>query len=333
MATSTTKEHGGVDHRPTLHDVARAAGVSVMTASRALNGQARVSAKTRECVLNEAARIGYRPSFSARALRARESQMLGFRAPNLMLPVHVEIIQGARDFAAHEGYRLLLEVDPDESASGDTFTTDGDLVMGDPPAFLRPSLSRCVSLMGRPSTVDIDVCGTNLDEATLNALHLLVDKGYRRIGLLHHALISPPFSPSQRLIESGCDQDPRLIQVVSNEKSSVHEGLRRLMSLDPRPDAIAVVHVVGTPHVLRELHRHHFAIGRDIGFVGTEVSSSEWGDLIAPRMTAIQVPARQVGAEGAARLIARLRGDRSPAREITIPTTLIERDSTPGPWR
>ncbi|MCC6944725.1 MAG: substrate-binding domain-containing protein, partial [Thermomicrobiales bacterium] len=70
-----------------------------------------------------------------------------------------------------------------------------------------------------------------------------------------------------------------------------------------------------------------------IGFVGTEVSSSEWGDLIAPRMTAIEVPARQVGSEGAARLIARLRGDRSPAREITIPTTLIERESTPGPWR
>ncbi|MBX3069657.1 MAG: LacI family DNA-binding transcriptional regulator [Thermomicrobiales bacterium] len=333
MVTSTQEESEKVDHRPTLHDVARAADVSIMTASRALNGQARVSAETRERVLSEAARLGYRPSFSARALRARESQLLGFRAPNLMLPVHVEIIQGARDYASQEGYRLLLEVDPDESASGDTFTTDGDLVMGEPPAFLRPSLARCVSLMGRPSAYDIDACGTNLAEATLDALHHLADKGYRRIGLLHHALISPAFSPSQRLIDSGCDQDPELIQVVSNDKSSVLEGLSRLMSLDPRPDAIAVVHVVGTPHVLRELHRHHFVIGRDIGFVGTEVSSSEWGDLIAPRMTAIQVPARQVGAEGAARLIARLRGDRSPARQITIPTMLIERESTPGPWR
>jgi hypothetical protein len=68
--------------RPTLKDVARAANVSMMTVSRVLKDSPHVSQSTRERVLAEIARLGYRPSFSARTLRAGESRLIGILAPN-----------------------------------------------------------------------------------------------------------------------------------------------------------------------------------------------------------------------------------------------------------
>lgn len=336
-----TTEHGSsgvaAERRPTLQDVALAANVSVMTASRALNGHPKVSEETRERVIVEARRLGYRPNFSARALRSRENRLIGFRSPNVMLPVHIEVIQGARDVAAEEGYQLILQVDSAGPDGNDPIASDGDLIMGDPPPARRMSTPhyamRTVGLMSRPGVYDIDACGTDLAQATIDALQHLVSVGYRRIGLLQHAGIRPRFGRDPRLVDAGMDDDPDLVQVVANDKESVLRGLHALMGLPRRPDAIAVVHVAGTPYVLRELQRHCFTIGRDIGFVGTEVSQSDWGDLVTPRMTSIRIPAHRIGAAGARRLIDRLRGDRSAPAFYEFPSELVVRESTPGPWK
>lgn len=90
---------------PTLADVARAAGVSEMAASSALNGgrgSARVSAQTRERVLAAAQRLHYRPNATARALASQRTNTIGFVAnfqgeePNLyFLEVFSGVIQGA----------------------------------------------------------------------------------------------------------------------------------------------------------------------------------------------------------------------------------------------
>ncbi|MED5621924.1 LacI family DNA-binding transcriptional regulator [Ideonella sp. BN130291] len=91
---------------PTLLDVARAAGVSEMAASSALNGgrrgSARVSTETRERVLAAAEQLGFRPNATARALANRRTNAIGFVAnflgeePNLyFLEVFSGVIQGA----------------------------------------------------------------------------------------------------------------------------------------------------------------------------------------------------------------------------------------------
>jgi LacI family kdg operon repressor len=326
----------GTVRRPTLQDIAVATGVSVMTVSRALNGQDRVSEETRLRVVAEAERLGYRPSHTARALRVNESRLIGFLAPNLMLPVHVEIIQGARDVAAQEGYRLLLQVDIPGDQPGNPFISDGDLVIAnttDSPRMKHyTDPMRTVGLMSRTTTPGIDICGSDLLRASLEAFQHLLQAGYRRIGLIQHIGNTPRFGREEALAAAGIEDDPDLVQVVENDKESVLRGLHALMALPNRPDAIAVVHVAGTPVVLRELQLHRFMIGRDIGFIGTEVSTSDWGDLISPRMTSIRIPGYRIGAAGAERLIARLRGDRSPARRYEYPAELVVRESTPGPW-
>jgi LacI family transcriptional regulator len=307
-----------------------------MTASRAVNDGERVAPATRARVLLEAERLGYRPSHTARALRSQESKLIGLLAPNVMLPVHVEIIQGARDVAAREGYRIFLHIDVAEDQVLSPLSSDGDLIMGGAPssflANLREDPSRTVGLMSSSTLEGIDICGTNLLRASLEAFRHLLATGYRRIGMIQHVGNIPRFGREEALAEAGIEDDPSLVQVVANDKDSVLRGLHTLMSLPTRPDALAVVHVAGTPVVLRELQRHRYTIGRDIGFLGTEVSTSDWGDLISPRMTSIRIPGYRIGAAGAERLIARLRGDQTPPRRYEFPAEVIVRESTPGPW-
>ena len=102
-----------------LRQVAQRSGVSVSTASRALNGSSRVSGDTRAKVRAAASALGYRPNASARALRTARSQFIGLVVTNLVnasFHTIAEVVQ--REFARH-GYQLMLSVtggDPVPSA-------------------------------------------------------------------------------------------------------------------------------------------------------------------------------------------------------------------------
>jgi DNA-binding LacI/PurR family transcriptional regulator len=77
---------GSVVSRPTIHDVAKAAGVSVTTVSHALNGKGRVDPQTRALVTQVVHRLGYRANRHARGLRSGRSGTLG-----LLLPVSGDV--------------------------------------------------------------------------------------------------------------------------------------------------------------------------------------------------------------------------------------------------
>src|SRR5688572_20311327 len=65
-------------NRITIKDVAARAGVAYQTVSKVINGQAQVSAETEARIWEAARALGYRPSHTARSLRARRSQMIGY---------------------------------------------------------------------------------------------------------------------------------------------------------------------------------------------------------------------------------------------------------------
>ena len=305
--------------------------MSLMTASRAVNGGTRVGKETRARVMAEAERLGYRPSMSARSLRTNKSGLIGVSTPDLMMPLQIEVVLGARDAAAHEGYRLLLDVDMTHDGGRHPFTSDGDLLIAsaasDSTDQKMHDPGKTVNLMGSSST--LDVCGTDLDRSTFAAYQQLAASGYRRIGLMIHAGSPALRGHSRAIAELDVDPNERLIQVTGNDPGSVSRAIDRLMSTPEPPDALVVVNVAGTPLALRTLERRGISVGRDLGFIGTEPSLAEWGDLVSPKMSAIRVPGYEVGAAGVRRLIARIRGDSSPPQHHLLPSELVIRESTP----
>ena len=320
-----------------LHDVAAAAGVSVMTVSRALNGKGKVSAETRNRIVTIARELGYRPSQTARALRTSETRLIGMISPNLMMPLHIDITLGAKDALEQEGYRILFDAYASSARWDSHFSTDGDLLLGTPARAEVPDVPqvdrfRTVTLMSSAHP-ELDDCGTNLTQAVLLATQHLLIAGYRHIGLLQ--LPNSPASEGYALAheQAGFAMNRDLIRDVGNDMASVSLQVELLLGARPVPDAFLVAGVAATPLTLRVLRRMGFQVPEDFGFVGIESRRSELGDLVYPGMTSIRIPGYEIGAAGARRLIERIRGDTSPPQKLDFPSELVIRQSTPGPSR
>ena len=95
-------------NRITMADVAREAGVSLMTVSRVINNKSQVSAATRQRVLSIVEQLGYRPSGIARGLATRRTGTLGLVVPDVANPFFADVARGVEHQAYAEGYNVFL---------------------------------------------------------------------------------------------------------------------------------------------------------------------------------------------------------------------------------
>jgi DNA-binding LacI/PurR family transcriptional regulator len=179
-----------------LADVAKLAGVSTTTASRALNGRGELTDETRTAVLDAAARLGFRPSPFAQSLRTRRSHTVGLIVPHVAHPFYASILQGAQSYLRGAGYRLIL-IDAGEDAQSvaeaiDTLLdhwVDGILISITPfPAARFAELLRGTPCVFIDETVaDVGVGSVLLENREgIGALvgHLASSHGHTRIGFL-----------------------------------------------------------------------------------------------------------------------------------------------------
>ena len=96
------------ERRVVLADVARDAGTSESTASRALKDDPRIGEATRAAVRASAASLGYVPNAAARSLRARRTHILGLLLDDLADPVHGQLAAGFEEAAAGQGYAVFM---------------------------------------------------------------------------------------------------------------------------------------------------------------------------------------------------------------------------------
>src|ERR1700761_6682995 len=93
---------------PTIHDVAKRAGVSTATVSRVLSSPEKVLEATRRRVLKVVSELGYSPNASAKSLRTLTTRKLLVTVPYIANPFFSLIIQGIEEAAQREGYAVVL---------------------------------------------------------------------------------------------------------------------------------------------------------------------------------------------------------------------------------
>jgi DNA-binding LacI/PurR family transcriptional regulator len=200
---SSLRGPGPGDPRPvrvaTIHDVAKAAQVSITTVSHVFNQPHRVSKSTSAKVVKIATELAYRPNVHARRLVTRKSRSLAIqiagqqvRHEHALVPnseYFLELLNGAANSAAEQGYALILaptDVDPSDLES---FAVDGVLLVdpaGDEPIFdHRELLSRIVTV-GRPLTAlqVFSMVDNDHREAARTLMTGLQRAGYRAPALL-----------------------------------------------------------------------------------------------------------------------------------------------------
>ena len=330
-----------------IDEVARVAGVSTATVSRALRGLPNVSAATRERVQSVATELGYVASPSAASLASGRTRTIGVLAPWVNHWFFANVIEGAERALRAQGFDALLhtfEVSrraPRRHIEPDLLRrrVDGILVVGLP---LEADEVHALVGLGHPlvfvgSSVEGQMTVRLDDLATGRAAteHLL-GLGHRRIG---HISGSPddvtPFSPpvarragwASALRDAGLSPDPELEVHGHFDVEGGRESMHALLRQCPDVTAVFVASdemAMGAILAARDLG---LRIPEDLSVVG--VDGHDLGELV--QLTTMVQPAVEQGEAAATILLAMINGAPAPP-DLVYPTTLVERGST-GPPR
>ncbi|WP_405801078.1 LacI family DNA-binding transcriptional regulator [Streptomyces sp. NBC_01506] len=306
---------GTESRRVTIHDVARSAGVSRQTVSRALNDKGEIHGSTKQRVLDAALALGYRPSRFARGLVRQDTISVGLVIPDLLNPFFTEVAAAALEAARARGWHVLVydTADSAEEERGtlEVIASQVDAVVG---YFSRSEdeiekLTRGVPVVlidrerrtERFSSIRIDGA-----DGVKAAITHLVKTGHRRIGMLDHAGRSEPSVRhawfAAAMVACGLDAGP-----VRGADQSVEGGESALEALlAEHPDVTAVftfndIIAIGALRAARRLGRH---IPRDLAVIGFD--GLRLGTLVEPPLSTVALDTRALGAlavEQAARLL------------------------------
>jgi LacI family gluconate utilization system Gnt-I transcriptional repressor len=322
--------------------VAVRAGVSTMTASRALSQPQLVSDATRARVEQAVQELGYVPNRAARALASSRSRVIVALVPSLSNAVYPAVLDGIQDAVGASQYQLLI---------GNTHYSDAEeekllriYLQSDPDGILLPGLSHSpevaamleslrvpvVSMMDladKPSTLSVGF--SQLDAGMALTRHLL-GKGYRRIAFVGAQLDERTLRRAdgwrQVMIEAG-RFEPRL-EIMTPAPSTMALGadlMRRVLAELPDCDAVFFCNDDLAHGAIFHCQRAGIRIPDQVAVAGfNDLPASS---LMVPSLTTVETPRYQVGYRAASLLLDVIAGKTPPARRIDLGFTLRARES------
>ncbi|MFV0463996.1 MAG: LacI family DNA-binding transcriptional regulator [Nostocoides sp.] len=335
---------------PTLADVARQAGVSISAVSRVLRSDpaSRVSAETRQRILDAATEINYRPNFAGRALKSARTRVLGLVVPDLTNILFRELMRGAEEEAARYGYTLLLGradgpsgTDIVERLLGEG-RVDGVVVQVDDGV----PTERLIASLGSGAPAVLINCRSEdfvgsvvLDDASgarLATEHLL-SLGHTKIGFVNG--VPRSFTAKRRhagwkaaLADAGLSMPRSYETRVGYHYEDGLIAAERLLGLPEPPTGIVVANINAAVGVLTQARGHGVAVPEDLSIVS--VHDSWTGQHTCPPISAVKMPFYELGRSAARDLIDRLVNGRAVDRSILTPEPeLFVRGSSAPPPR
>lgn len=326
----------------TIYDVARRARVSPATVSAVLNDSAFVSGGLRARVLASVKALEYRPNLLARNFATQKSQTLAMIVPDIANPFFPEVVRGAEDVARAVGYSLVVASTDNDAAREDRYLrlfldrrVDGILLTKAPARFSRPTAAR-LRADGVPIVqVARTIPGFRSDSALMDdrsaayeATAHLARLGHARIAMI--AGLGGASTSKHRLAgyrralaDHGLAHDAELIAAGDYR---VDSGYRAgLALLKTRPDAVFIANYLMTVGFVRAMRQYRMRCPQDIAIVTCD--DHPWLDCFAPRLTTMDLPKAQLGAEAARLLVDRLTNGARAIRTVVLPGTLCVRDS------
>jgi len=344
----TTGATRGADKRPTINDIAKRAGLSKASVSRALNGKQDVDPDTRQRVMKLAAQMGYVPSASARALSNGRSNCLGLLVPTLTWPWILEVLRGVAAEIESSGYSLILYTTAEGEESERAFMSqvvpagavDGlalviPLGMLDYVERLAKGGLPVVVVDDRGHYPDLPTVATTNVEGGRTATRHLIEQGRQRIAMLN----GPHDFGCNRerlegyksaLQEAGLPFDPRHVTDSDFKETGGASAMSTLLEADPRLDAVFVANDIMAFGAMRALRSAGRRIPDDVAVVGfDDVPASA---MTHPPLTTIRQPLYEMGRTAASMVMAAIRGE-PIAQRIELPTSLVIRESSGKPDR
>jgi LacI family transcriptional regulator len=331
--------------KPGLTDVAREAGVSIATVSRALAQPDVVARETLDKIRSVAATLGYVPNRRASALASGRSRTVGLVVPTLSSAIFSTAAQEIQTALYKVGYQLLIASHEYEEAAETaaiaqllSHGVDGLIVVGGarPQSTLQLIEDAAVPLIQIwEGTDDFDrVAIDNHHAGYVIARHIL-DLGHERFGVVCGHLRN---NDRQRrrvdgirtaLSEAGVKLCNANISEQSLNIAGGRSACTALLELVPRPTAIIGAMDLLAIGALIEAQARGLWVPQDISIAG--IDDVEFAGHIFPSLTTVRVPAAEIGRQTAQRMLSILEMTDQPPMHLTLPIELVVRHSTAVP--
>lgn len=324
---------------PTLDDVARAAGLSSMTVSRALNTPDRVRPETVEKVLAAVKATGYIPNALAGGLASRRSKLIAVVVPQINNNMFVDTVQAISDALAIRGYHMLLCV------AGYTQQKEAELVSAllsrRPDGIVLTGIHHATELKKvlfnasvpvveiwdlTPTPLDMLV-GFSHEKVGQATADYLLRKGYRRPGLLwtvDKRAAQRKSGLCEALARQGMAQPEHVDVELPARFTSGREGLRALLALGEFDVVVCSSDTLAQGAIV-EAQAQGLHVPQDLAVIG-------FGDLDFaagnnPAITTVSVDRQVIGQRAATMLMERIEGTSLTEEIVDIGFHFIERES------
>ncbi|OGC02195.1 hypothetical protein A2V82_09180 [candidate division KSB1 bacterium RBG_16_48_16] len=307
-----------------IHEIARRAGVSIATVSRALNNNGAVREETRQKILQIAQEFNYKPNPIARGLSTRQTDTIGVILPELVDEFFMDIIRGIDEEAYRANRYVMVSSSHNQRNIVETLTefmgsgrVDGLILMAPE---MHKEVIRILHKSKRPmvllnSCKDLDHAVSfriNNYQGAFAIVEHLIGHGYKNIGMI-------------RGPEGNCDAEERYrgycdalqrnnlpVQrcfIVAGDftTKSGYYGLMRLMSQPEKPEAIFAANDMMAVGAYEAAKNANINIPKDVAIVGfDDIFLSR---LLSPRLTTVHVPIVELGSKAMRYLLKMITGE------------------------
>jgi LacI family gluconate utilization system Gnt-I transcriptional repressor len=326
----------------TVNDVARLAGVSPITVSRALNAPERLAAETLERVRGAITRTGYVPNLLAGGLRSARSRLVAAVVPTITGPIFLDTIQALTDALDARGYQLILGQSGYRDSREDALL---DALIGRRPTGIlltglmhSPEGRRRLFNSGIPVVETWDLTPTPIDmlvgfsherigEAVAEFLHA---RGRRRAGIVsgddpRAKRRMDAFARTCSKLGLGGESIPAEWVPAPTTLASGREALARLLASHPGTDAIFASSDLLALGVITEARSRGIEVPGKLSIVG-------FGDLrilagTTPALTTVRIDGARIGSVAADFIIARAEGREVAERVVDVGFSVVARET------
>jgi LacI family transcriptional regulator len=340
---SRRQKRSATNPRPRLSDVAKLAGVSLGSASRALSTPELVKPKTLEAVRAAAEQLSYVIDGAARSLALRQSFTVGAILPTINNPIFADFIQGLQQHLSESNYSLLVSAHEYSSEMEVLIVermlqrgVDGLILMG------TEHDARVINHVVRGETPHLFAwsyedgnsrsVGFSNRRAMQQVAYHLITLGHRDIAVISGHLANNERARARlegvidAMLLAGLELPAANIFYGDFTVEAGRQGLRAMLALDPRPTALICATDLMAAGALSETQLLGVRVPEDLSITGFD--NIDFACLTTPQLTTVDVPGEEIGRQAGLAILAAINGESMGA--IALPTRLVIRNST-GP--
>lgn len=329
----------------TIYDVAKKAGVSISTASKALNDRKDVGEKTKERIKQIAKELAYEPSHFARALAMKKTGNIGvltvryYSTPMLTNPFYSKIIEGIEEGLMNSDLNLITNILRREQIDGLELpkmvkekSVDGLILLGYmPEEFVELIVNKGLPLVVVDNYVNENISMIVADDegGAYSAVSYLIKTGHKKIAYISGPSKRISFKKREQgykkaLNENGLAVNPDFILYNDGEEPG-YEWMKKILQSGEKPDAIFTCNDVTAILCINMLRENGLKVPDDISVIGFD--NIEMGQHFIPSLSTVDIDKERIGIKAVNILSDKIKDKAKSVDRIIFPVNLIIRDS------